>query len=238
MQPWTAFDPSSFWGSRVVAERLAWPRGEKEQKASLLAICPMEWDKLSEGEVGLVLDLGFQPSADYELETRFGHRRFSVWTAPTPFGSERALVVRLPAEVNAPPVMASCVLAVCGGNLEASFYLSSGLQFGKQIFDANPQPVYFADLQDAAQEEALKQGLLESRFQQLQLFLDGLTSRTLPRQAPVWIGGMLTAQTLKRRLAHLHAVSVPELAATAAEPTQKDPSNESCATSSSSSGHD
>ena len=226
------------WSNVVVAERLAWPSAAGDQTALLLGISPAEWWGISASKVELVFELGYRPLRDYDLETRFGHRCFTVWTAPTPFGADRALIIREPKEINAAPLVASCLLVASGGNLEASFHLLSGRLFGKQAFDTNAdveEDVIFAELEEAAREEALKQELLESHFQRMRLVLHGFDS-ALPGPVPVWQGGPVTPQALQEQLAHLQALTPSELDALAAgyiEPSEDEFGWESCCSSSS-----
>ena len=223
------------WSDVVVAERLVWPSAAEEQTALLLGICPTEWCGISASKVERVFQLGYHPLRDYDLETRFGRRCFTVWTAPTPFGADRALIIREPKEINAAPLVVSCLLAASGGRLEASFHLLSGRLFGKQTFETDAdveEDVIFAELEEAAREEALKQELLESHFQRMRLVLHGFGS-ALPGPVPVWQGGPVTPQALEEQLAHLQALTPSELDALAAGPMSGEESDwESCCSSS------
>lgn len=199
-------DADGFGGESIdVAELQAWPVRAEECFAVLQNIRPNQWRTVPNSFLDFVTEAGYagySPVAVHNLNTRYGERWFNVWRA---FGQHKVLVVK---EVKAINLLVTCRLRVTDSQIEATFALLSGWEFHTKLFEVEATsveaPLYFGELEDAAFEEALDQGVLESASQPLHVVLAGFDA-ALPRGVRLWSGGALTPQSLEARLERLRA---------------------------------
>lgn len=75
-----------YWSQVEIAQRMEWPQTSEEHMALVRGISSHEWlSCLRESDMGMLLDEDdwpIAPIADFELETRYGPRRFHVWKPP------------------------------------------------------------------------------------------------------------------------------------------------------------
>ena len=191
-----------YWSQVEIAQCMEWPQTSKEQMALVRGISSHEWlSFLRESDMGILLDEDdwpIAPIADFELETRYGPRRFHVWKLP---GHDVILIAKRRSQER---VVVTCVLTAFEGKIEASFFLLSGECLGKTVFEVSPfqQELFVANLKQAAIELAMEQSLMESKHQQLQVVLSGCGG-VLPDEVLVWEGAAVTQGALEAQLLQL-----------------------------------
>ena len=189
----------------LVATSCTWPQDEGEQIHLLQSMHPLEWGRIPGPNLNLILRDTYSFIATHKVETHCGSQIYYVWTCN---GSNEVLIVK---EAILTSIMVSCVLTSVENKLEASFHLLSGLQFYTRLLETKPAlGIWFGALKEAAHEEALKHGLLDSKYQEMQLVLQGLGS-ILPDEIQVWKGGPSTNHGFEDALTQLSKLREPAL---------------------------
>ena len=189
----------------LVATSFTWPQDKSEQTHLLQSLHPLEWGRLPNPNLNLILRDTYSLAATRKVETHRGSQMYYVWTCN---GSNEVLIVK---EAILTPVMVSCVLTGVENNLEASFHLLSGLKFYTRLLETTPAlGICFGALKEAAHEEALKHRLLDSKYQGVQLVLQGF-GPILPDKIQVWKGGPSTNHGFEEALARFSKLREPAL---------------------------
>ena len=124
-------------------------------------------------------------------------------------GGNEVLIVK---EAILTSVMVTCMLVSVQGKLEATFHLLSGLELKARLYHQTTSAlgICYWTLKEAAHEEALKRGILDSKYQGVELLLQSFGS-IRPDEIQVWKGGPSTNHEFKEALARLSKLRGPAL---------------------------
>ena len=202
------FPAAAFYGQVDFALLCSpWPQSRAEQHGLLTGIGAAAWHRSSGPDVEDYVILNeYSRIAKVTRETQFGQRWFDIWRHPD--GSQLLVVKEA-----APAVVVCCDLTASPSNLCATFTLLSGRILGTLAWSAEG-PLLVQDLRQAASEQALRQGLLETHRQVVGLALPGF-EQDLPDGLLLWpslVAPELGPQEwLKHWLRYLQTLSPVEL---------------------------
>ena len=185
--------------------RMKWPTTEARQGAVLRGIPPSAWSY--HPELHELLQEGrYVRIAELTLETRFGQRWFEVFQSSF---EQEFLVTKQPPKR---PIVANCSLDATDQGIKATFTQLSGRVFATEIFaDISPAtPLLFDSLEDAAEDNAWRTGMLETCRQKVKLQLAGV-ARRLPSGLLLCCDPHTTQENLHAWLRRLQSFSLQEL---------------------------
>ena len=189
----------------VARLRRNWPDSEEAQNTLLLSSPPPAW-RLQPDLDNHLNECSFSMLAAKTLDTKWGKRWFHVWKEPV---YSNITVVKQPAPKQM--LIASCSFSIAQQSLQATFTLLSGRVLATRAFTNTfcRNPLLLEDLEQAALEEALQQGLLETDYQNVTCSLEGFTC-ALPGGLLLWHDAV-TAESFQEWLAYLRTLSESQL---------------------------
>jgi len=186
----------------------SWPQDKLEQIGVLKDICAEAWHhSCGPGVESYLARKAQRRIARIMCETRFGQRWFDIWQKSD---GNQIIVVKEPAPDS--PLVVCCDLTASRAGIHVAFKLLSGRALGTVDFNTAlaEEPLLIQDLRQAACEQALHQGLLETRHQLVGLALPGFKLDPCD-SLMLWPNQAVTEEELQDWLGYLQSRPAEEL---------------------------